>query len=66
MPASENPTETKCAHCDGVRFRWRVKRVRGSGAASTRTLVWTCDGCGADFEEALSSDRHANDAHTAP
>jgi len=66
MPASENPSTTKCAHCEGVRFRWRVKRVRGSGTASLRTLVWTCQGCGGDFEEPLSSDRHANGTHPAP
>jgi hypothetical protein len=46
---------TKCLHCEGVSFRWRVKRVRGTGSpASQRTLIWSCAGCGAEVEEPLA------------
>ncbi len=47
-------SSTSCAHCQGVNIQWRVKRIRGAGPASRRTLVWTCQGCGAVREEPLS------------
>jgi hypothetical protein len=55
MSHGTTPAVSKCVHCEGVSFRWRVKRVRSAGSpASQRTLVWSCAGCGAEVEEPLA------------
>lgn len=65
MTDSSNATPTGCAHCGGVRFRWRVKRARNAGTAhSQRTLVWTCQGCGGEVEEPLARKHDSSDRHT--
>jgi len=57
----------KCMHCAGVSFRWRVRRVRGTGSpASQRTLVWSCQGCGAEVEEPLSRREPGGPSAAAP
>ena len=57
-------TATHCAHCEGVRFRWRVKRIRAAGTQfSQRTLLWTCQGCGAEVEEAIALQGGARISH---
>lgn len=63
MSDGTTPAATKCIHCEGVSFRWRVKRVRPTGSpASQRTLVWSCTECGAEVEEPLAR----GDPRTAP
>jgi hypothetical protein len=58
---------SKCLHCEGVSFRWRVKRVRGSGSlASQCTLIWSCAGCGAEVEEPLARGGGAGTALPSP
>lgn len=68
MTDPTSPT-TNCAHCDGVRFRWRVKRIRGTGRpASQRTIVWSCVGCGTELEEGITPSDGGNraDDHEPP
>ena len=67
MSDGTSPAMSKCVHCEGVSFRWRVKRVRGAGSpASQRTLVWSCAGCGAELEEPLARGAEASGAPPPP
>jgi hypothetical protein len=67
MSDGTTPAVSKCVHCAGESFRWRVKRVRGAGSpASQRTLVWSCVGCGAEVEEPLVRGAAASDAVPSP
>ena len=50
-------TATHCAHCEGVRFRAAGTQF------SQRTLLWTCQGCGAEVEEAIALQGGARISH---